>query len=112
LVNSLRHEFSPLAGSLETQIRAESITDKKLELMFVKGLRSQDELHKKLSEALFKTTAKRWHISFDSENTNETLAETLTREASERKEKALKSSEIRKILDAFPGSEVVKVNTN
>tara|TARA_R110000868_G_scaffold218576_2_gene469133 strand:- start:63170 stop:64843 length:1674 start_codon:yes stop_codon:yes gene_type:complete len=109
IVDSLRDEFSPLAGSLETQIRAENVGENTLHLMFVNGLRSQDEIAKKLPEALLKVTGKRWKIRFDAECEHETLAETLTREAAERKARALKSSEIQKILGAFPGSEVVKV---
>ena len=44
-------------------------------------------------------------------NENETLDERYEREAKEQKEKALNSFEIKQILDTFPGSEVVKVNT-
>jgi hypothetical protein len=95
---------------LETQIRADSISSSHIKLQYIKGLRTEKELQNQLSEALQKTYGKRFQISLNGESTEETLAETYAREAEERKLRALKLPDIQKILDAFPGSEVLKVN--
>lgn len=111
LVEALQADFSALSGSLMTQIRPETVSAQGLKLQYIKGLRSERELQQQLTEALHKTFGKRLAISFDGQSNAETLAETYAREAEERKIKALKLPEIQKILDAFPGAEVLKVNS-
>lgn len=110
IVEKLQAEYAPLVGSLVTQIRPEEITDQSLKLKYIKGLRSERELQNQLSEALQKTFGRRFNISLNGESTSETLAETYAREGEERKIRALKLPDVQKILDAFPGSEVLKVN--
>jgi DNA polymerase-3 subunit gamma/tau len=110
LVENLKANYTALTGSLETQIRADSISSSHIKLQYIKGLRTEKELQNQLSEALQKTYGKRFQISLNGESTEETLAETYAREAEERKLRALKLPDIQKILDAFPGSEVLKVN--
>lgn len=110
IVEKLQEEFAPLVGSLVTQIRPEEVTEESLKLMYIKGLRSERELQNQLSEALQKTYGRRFNISLKGESTAETLAEIYAREAEERKIRALKLPDVQKILDAFPGSEVLKVN--
>ncbi|PPR19460.1 MAG: hypothetical protein CFH43_00166, partial [Proteobacteria bacterium] len=110
IVEKLQADYAPLVGSLVTQIRPEEVTDQSLKLKYIKGLRSERELQNQLSEALQKTFGRRFNISLNGESTSETLAETYAREGEERKIRALKLPDVQKILDAFPGSEVLKVN--
>lgn len=110
LVESLQENHAALAGSLSTQIRPEEVTESALKLQYIKGLRSDRELQNQLADALFKAYGKRFDISLKGESTAETLAETYAREAEELKLRALKLPDVKKILDAFPGSEVLKVN--
>lgn len=111
LSESLKENYAALTGSLETQIRPEIVSENELILEYIKGLRTEKELQSQLLEALQKTYSRRFQILLNGKSTQETLAETYAREAEERKVRALKLPDIQKILNAFPGSEVLKVNS-
>lgn len=109
IVEAVRSKKEGLAVALELQVRPIDQDGTHLTLEMLDGFEKGSVILKNLLKTLQEMTGEKWTAS-ESDSDSETLSEVKKREADERIEKAMKNSEVRRILEIFPEAQVVKVD--
>lgn len=110
MVKQIRQRYESLAVMLEHQARVSKIEGTHLELEMLDGLQKGDAVLKTLLKTLQELTGEKWTASKCTGLDVETLNEVKQRQAEERIQEAHKKADVRRFLDIFEGSKVVKVD--
>lgn len=116
LVAVLKQSQPGFAAALATQVRCHTFSQGSLNLEITKGLLNEAEITNDLRKHLHQQTGKMWEIKIDqplqtSPHAPQTLAEKQTADAAAAVAEAAQTDDVQKLLAAFPGAEVVSVET-
>ena len=112
IITDLHHSKPYLASQLRAKARPGLVEEGKLELWLPDtGLKTPEDLAKELGAALQTLYNNEWQVTaLDKQTNTETLAEKEHRLKKEAIADAAQHKDVRKMLDAFDGAEVVDVS--
>lgn len=109
VVQAVKKEKASLGAMLSQRGRIVSFETGAINLSIDSGLMDVDAIVGDLRKVLKGLTGEVWDITISKKAGGETLSETSEKKAADRKEKAAEEEDVKKILETFPGAELVEV---
>jgi DNA polymerase-3 subunit gamma/tau len=109
VVKSVKKEKPSLGAMLSQKGRIVSFEEGAITLAIDSGLMDSDTITMDLRKTLKSISGKNWDIQLTKNGGGETLSEINTQKSENRKEKAAKEADVKKILETFPGAELLEV---
>lgn len=109
VVKAVKKEKPSLGAMLSQKGRVVSFEIGSVTLTIDSGLMEPDAVARDLRNVLNEISGQTWGVIVTNNGGGETISEVNTKKGAERKEEASKQDDVKKILETFPGSELVEV---